>query len=44
MKSAWNALDNVIAADIFAAVHLTLTEKNSSRHAGALWKSWRSVV
>ena len=26
--SAWNALDNVIAGDIFAAVHLTLDEKN----------------
>ncbi len=27
--SAWNALDNVIAGDIFAAVHLTLDEKNA---------------
>ena len=27
-EGAWNALDNVIAGDIFAAVHLTLDEKN----------------
>jgi MoaA/NifB/PqqE/SkfB family radical SAM enzyme len=29
-ESAWRALDNAIAADIFVAVHLTLTEENQA--------------
>ena len=29
-EAAWSALDNAIAADLFVAVHLTLTEENSA--------------
>lgn len=29
-EAAWSALDKVIAADIFVAVHLTLTEENAA--------------
>lgn len=29
-ETAWRALDNVIAADLYVAVHLTLTEENAT--------------
>jgi organic radical activating enzyme len=35
-KSAWQALDNALAADLFVAVHLTLSQENQAEITGLL--------